>query len=95
MDTATAWYANLKKIEWKSPKALTVGAKVAFEARFMGRTMAYTYEIRNSSQANRYDEHGGGTLPDGDQLHILRAARRSWSYATGAARQDSGPSSPP
>jgi hypothetical protein len=28
-------------------KALKVGAKVAFEARFMGRTMAYTYEIKD------------------------------------------------
>ena len=42
-DNATAWYENIKKVEWKSPKALEVGAKVAFEARFMGRTMAYTY----------------------------------------------------
>jgi hypothetical protein len=45
-DNATAWYENIKKVEWKSPKALKVGAKVAFEARFMGRTIAYTYEIK-------------------------------------------------
>lgn len=46
-DNATAWYENIKKVEWKSPKALEVGAKVAFEARFMGRRrMAYTYEIK-------------------------------------------------
>jgi uncharacterized protein YndB with AHSA1/START domain len=45
-DNATAWYENIKKVEWKSPKALKVGAKVAFEARFMGRKMAYTYEIK-------------------------------------------------
>jgi hypothetical protein len=45
-DNATTWYENIKKVEWKSPKALKVGARVAFEARFMGRTMAYTYEIK-------------------------------------------------
>ena len=45
-DNATAWYENIKKVEWKSPKALKVGAKVAFEARFMGRKIAYTYEIK-------------------------------------------------
>ena len=45
-DNATAWYENIKKVEWMSPKALKVGARVAFEARFLGRTMAYTYEIR-------------------------------------------------
>jgi hypothetical protein len=46
-DNATAWYENIKKVEWKSPKALKVGARVAFEARFLGRTMAYTYEIKH------------------------------------------------
>ena len=45
-DNATTWYENIKKVEWKSPKALKVGARVAFEARFLGRTMAYTYEIK-------------------------------------------------
>jgi Polyketide cyclase / dehydrase and lipid transport len=45
-DNATAWYENIKKVEWKSPKALKEGAKVAFEARFLGRTMAYTYEVK-------------------------------------------------
>ena len=45
-DNATAWYENIKKVEWKSPKALKVGAKVAFEAQFMRRKMEYTYEIK-------------------------------------------------
>ncbi len=53
-DNATAWYENIKKVEWKSPKALKVGAKVAFEARFLGRTMAYTYEIKEYVPANRW-----------------------------------------
>ena len=45
-DNATAWYENIKKVEWRSPEALKVGARVAFEARFLGRTLAYTYEIK-------------------------------------------------
>src|SRR4029453_13175228 len=46
LDNATAWYENIKKVEGKSPKALGGGAEGACEARFLGRTMAYTYEIK-------------------------------------------------
>ena len=46
-DNATKWYVNIKHVEWKSPKPLEVGSKVAFEAQFMGRTIAYTYEVKD------------------------------------------------
>jgi len=46
-DNAPAWYVNIKKVEWRSPAELRVGARVAFEAQFLGRTMSYTYEIRD------------------------------------------------
>jgi uncharacterized protein YndB with AHSA1/START domain len=45
-DNATAWYANIKSVRWHSPKPIRVGSKIAFEARFLGRTLAYTYEVR-------------------------------------------------
>src|SRR4051812_1120579 len=43
---ATAWYRNIEAIEWRSPPPAAVGSRVAFVARFLGRRLAYTYEVR-------------------------------------------------
>ena len=42
---APTWYANIKSVEWKTPPPMGVGSKLAFVARFLGRTLAYTYEV--------------------------------------------------
>src|SRR5712691_13770 len=34
-----------KAVEWKSERPLAVGSKIAFVAEFMGRRLAYTYEV--------------------------------------------------
>ncbi|HEU5003098.1 MAG TPA: SRPBCC family protein [Actinomycetota bacterium] len=44
-DTATAWYENIKAVEWQTPKPLAVGSRITFVAQFLGRRIAYTYEI--------------------------------------------------
>ena len=45
-DNATAWYQNIKTIEWQTPKPAQVGSLLGFVAEFLGRRIAYTYEIR-------------------------------------------------
>ena len=68
-DNATEWYANIKRADRESPTS------VVFEARFLGKTLRYTYEIaedvpaerlvmRNDSMETTYewrDAPGGGT----------------------------------
>ena len=39
------WYANIKSVVWRSSKGVGLGARIAFVARFLGRTIEYTYEI--------------------------------------------------
>src|SRR5262245_34122203 len=44
-ENATAWYQNIHKVELKTPKPLSAGSEVAFEAEFMQKTFEYTYQI--------------------------------------------------
>jgi Polyketide cyclase / dehydrase and lipid transport len=42
---APEWYANIESVDWETAPPVEVGSRAAFVARFLGRRLAYTYEI--------------------------------------------------
>jgi uncharacterized protein YndB with AHSA1/START domain len=42
---APKWYVNIKSVDWKTPAPMRIGSKLAFVAQFLGRRLAYTYEV--------------------------------------------------
>ena len=44
-DKAPEWYVNIRSVAWETPKPLKTGSKIAFKAKFLGRQLAYVYEI--------------------------------------------------
>ena len=51
---ATAWYKNIKAVEWETPPPVVVGSRIRFTAQFLGRTLDYTYEVRELEPGRRF-----------------------------------------
>jgi uncharacterized protein YndB with AHSA1/START domain len=50
---ATRWYENIVAVAPRSPGPPTVGSRADFTARFLGRSLTYTYEIRELEPGRR------------------------------------------
>lgn len=53
-DNATSWYSNIQTVAWQTTPPVGVGSRIAFEARFLGRTLAYTYVVREHDPGERF-----------------------------------------
>jgi uncharacterized membrane protein len=42
---APEWYVNIESVEWRTTPPVAVGSRLDFVARFLGRRLAYTYEV--------------------------------------------------
>jgi uncharacterized protein YndB with AHSA1/START domain len=42
---APEWYVNIKSVDWRTDPPVAVGSRMDFVAKFLGRRLAYTYEV--------------------------------------------------
>ena len=74
-DNATAWYENIKSVEWRTPPPLAVGSRFAFVAQFLRRRLAYTYEVVDHVPGERF---------------VMRTAQGPFAMETTYIWQDAG-----
>jgi hypothetical protein len=74
-DNATKWYDNIERVDWETSPPLAVGSRLAFVARFLGRRLAYTYEVVELAPGERF---------------VMRTAQGPFPMETTYAWQDAG-----
>ncbi len=42
---APEWYVNIREVRWQTAPPVAVGSRLDFVAQFLGRRLAYTYEV--------------------------------------------------
>ena len=71
-------YVNIQSVEWQTPQPVAIGSRVAFVAHFLGKRMAYTYEVTE--------------IVPGERL-IMRTAEGPFPMETTYTWQAEGPKS--
>ena len=62
-DNVTKWYVNIKSVEWKTLKPLKVGSQITFKAQFLGKELAYVYEVIKNEHAEFVMRTADGPFP--------------------------------
>ena len=75
-DHVPDWYRNITSVEWRTPHPLAVGSRIAFVAQFLGRRLAYTYEVVEWVPNERF---------------VMRTADGPFPMETSYAWADAGP----
>lgn len=53
-DNATAWYENITSVDWETTPPVVVGSRIEFVAQFLGRRLAYVYQVREMVPGERF-----------------------------------------
>ncbi len=53
-ENAPRWYVNISSVVMETPPPVAVGSRMAFVAHFLGRRIAYTYEVREMVVGERF-----------------------------------------
>lgn len=77
--TAPQWYANIDRVEPLTPGPVEVGSRMLFSARFLGRTLSYTYEVRELEPSTRLtgEPSGFGAIAAPAMAMAMRRANRA------------------
>jgi uncharacterized membrane protein len=70
-ENAPLWYANIKSVSWESEPPLGIGTRVAFVAEFLGKRLAYTYEVVEYSPGERLVMRAAEGRTRGDQRAMM------------------------
>lgn len=50
---APHWYVNIKSVAWRTQPPIDIGSRIDFVARFLGRSLSYTYEVVDHEPGRR------------------------------------------
>ena len=89
-DNAPPWYENIESVEWKTPRPVQVGSHIDFVAQFLGRRLAYTYEVVEFVDGRLTMRTPGPPFPMETQRTTLGGRQRRHANDTPEPRRSEG-----